>query len=604
MTHPGTRARARNDEHCDDGRRTGAMSKQVLILNITRMGDLVQTGPLIARVQREWPGVAIDLVIDRRFASVGALLPGIRHVEAFDFEGLVEASRVMARDVTALFRQIAGWARPLLERGYDRVINLTFNRRSGLLAAYLAAPDIRGVTAAPDGTTVVANPWMQYVTDLHHYRRFNRFNLVDLYALGGSGPGPFVPLALRIVREAAEWAREFLGTAGARSSLVPTSTRDAPAPSPGPTDWVAVQVGASDAMKAWRPAYFGRVMAILSKRLPVGFVMIGSQAEAAAVRQAIAAYREAGGDGPLRDAAGKTTVEQLVALLAECRLLITNDTGPMHMAVAAGIPVIDISVGHVDFRETGPYGPGHWVVQPHIACAPCGFDQVCLHHACKDLLACDDVAALCLHALDAAPFPSGMTGVRVYASNMDDDGLACYELRAGHEDLVTRWYGEFWRRYWYEAMTGCPSRLPPVPGPAPDAREVRALFREVEPLAEGLVVQARALASLCRKHPLPVRAIQSAQNAVKRDLHRVWQLVGMSPAFGPPTVLAVRRAQSGDAQGLGEMACAQADAYAAWQAQLTDVVGRLTGEALSIEQDRRSAMQGRCAWPERAQPVA
>ncbi|HXF92894.1 MAG TPA: glycosyltransferase family 9 protein [Nitrospiraceae bacterium] len=578
------------------------MATQVLIINITRMGDLVQTGPLIDRLHREQPGVAIDLVVDRRFAPMAALLPGLRHIEAFDFEGLVETCRVMAKDVTALYRQVADWAQPLVERRYDRVINLTFNRRSGLLAACVGAPDIRGVAAARDGTTVVRNPWMGYFTDLHHYRRFNRFNLVDLYALGGSGHGPFAPLSLRVDPAATEWARTQIRDAGrsrqgaAGSLLVPQRESVDPRPLIGepvePRYWVAVQVGASDVTKAWRPAYFGRAMAILSRHVPVGFVMIGGQAETDAVRQAVAAYKAAEGSGPLRDVSGQTTVEQLVALLAECRLLLTNDTGPMHAAVAVGTPVVDISVGHVDFRETGPYGPGHWVVQPDIACAPCGFDQVCLHHTCKEHVTCDDVAALCLHALGAGPFPGHMRGVRVYASAVDDDGLAGYHLRAGREDAATRWYGEFWRRYWFEALTEQPSRLAPTVGPAPDAPEVRALFKELKPLAEVLVNRADALPSLCRRYPLPVETIRDTQAALRKDLQRALKLTVASPAFGPPTVALVRETHNAEEQGIVALALAQARAYATWRDRLAEVAAQVTEEPALGAGNKRAETEG------------
>jgi ADP-heptose:LPS heptosyltransferase len=554
------------------------MSKQVLIVNITRMGDLVQTGPLIARLHREWPGAAIDLVVDRRFAPMAALLPGLRHIETFDFEGLVDTCRVMEKDVTALHRQMAEWVRPLMARRYDRVINLTFNRRSGLLATCIGAPDIRGVAVTADGTTVVRNPWMQYFTDLHHYRRCNRFNLVDLYALGGSGLGPFAPLCLRIDPVAADWARAQLrGTGWGQpdaANRCPSDRGEFGDRRPSavePKWWIAVQVGASDGMKTWRPDSFGRAMALLSRRAPVRFVMIGGSAEADAVRQAAAAYAAAGGCGPLRDLSGRTTVEQLVALLAECRLLLTNDTGPMHAAVAVGTPVVDISVGHVDFRETGPYGPGHWVVQPDIACAPCGFDQVCLHHTCKEHVIGDDVAALCLHALDAGPFPDQMSGVRVYASTVDDDGLADYDLRAGQEDVVTRWYGAFWRRYWFEALTGRPSQLTPVVGPAPDAAEVLALFREVQPLAEALAGRAETLVKLCHRYPLPLGTVQDTQAALREDLQRALKLTAASPAFGPPTVALVRETHNAEEQGVVWLARAQAQAYAVWRARLADV---------------------------------
>ena len=157
------------------------MSKQVLIINVTRMGDLVQTIPLLGRLHHEWPGVAIDLIVDNTFAAMAALLPGIRHVVAYDFQGLMDQCRTMAKDVVTLFRECSDWTRPLVDTKYDRVINLTFTRRSGLLAAHIGAADIRGVTTTADGVSVLHNPWMSYFADMHRHRRFNRFNLVDLY---------------------------------------------------------------------------------------------------------------------------------------------------------------------------------------------------------------------------------------------------------------------------------------------------------------------------------------------------------------------------------------------------------------------------------------
>ena len=297
-------------------------------------------------------------------------------------------SRAAVKNVAALYQDVASWARPLADRRYDRIINLTFNRPSAMLSSYIGAPDIRGARSAWDGQSVIDNHWMAYFTDMHHFRAMNRFNLVDVYALGGSGVGTFAPLAVTVTAAAQDWARRFLSTASG-------DTRE----------WIAVQAGASDIMKSWRPEYFGRALAHVSAQWDGGIVLIGTPAEQNTIAQVVRAYREAGGQSPVLNAAGKTTLEQLVGLLAECRLLLTNDTGPMHLAVGVRIPVIDLSVGHVDFRETGPYGSGHWVIQPELDCAPCGFDQVCAHQTCKDRLPVRMVADVVLHVLGKHPAP-------------------------------------------------------------------------------------------------------------------------------------------------------------------------------------------------------
>ncbi len=534
------------------------MSKQVLILNITRMGDLVQMGPLLARLQHEWPGAGIDLVVDRRFAPVAELLPGLRHIAAYDFHALIDDSRAKAKDVVALYQDVAAWAKPLAEAGYDRIVNLTFNQCSGLLAGYVGASDIRGVRSAWDGGPVVENPWMAYFTDMHLYRRFNRFNLVDVYALGGSGVGPFSPLRLAVPAGASDWARRFLASEPATAA-----------------QWVAVQAGASDPMKAWRPEYFGRTMALLSKILSVGFVLVGTTAEQETIIQVKGAYRDAGGRAPLRVAVGRTSLPQLVGLLAECRMLLTNDTGPMHLAVAVGTPVVDLSVGHVDFRETGPYGPGHWVVQPELDCAPCSFDRVCFHHGCKDRVATAEMAALCRHVLQQASVPVTAGGARLYQSAVDEDGLATYRLLAGAEHPTTAWYASFWRRYWYEAFTGTPSRTSAPIGPPPDLSDADERLGCLLPLLDRLCDQADEMVRISSRRPVPVEALKTFQARLGKARQEAVTRGMESPATAPLAVSFLRDIHNDNVQGLERLARHHAHAYELWRKRAKDIQARL-----------------------------
>jgi ADP-heptose:LPS heptosyltransferase len=531
------------------------MTKQVLLINITRMGDLVQMGTLLQRLQHEWPGAAVDLVVDTRFASVASLLPHLRQVVAYDFHGLIDESRAQVKDVVSLFQDMTRWAAPLVDAQYDRAINLTFNRRSGLLASYVGARDIRGIAAPKDGDVTIHNPWMAYLTDVHNQRSFNQFNLVDIYALGGSGPGPFAPLSIAVPPNTEQWAREFLSHHGETH-----------------TSWVAVQVGASDAMKAWRPELFGQTLASLSRQTNVGFVFIGTEEERNASLIAQRIYRQAGGTGPLCEAIGRTTLSQLAALLAQCRLLLTNDTGPMHLAVGVGTPVVDLSVGHVDFRETGPYGPGHWIVQPDMPCAPCGFDQVCFHHACNDRLVPDQIAALCGHALTGVPLPHATTGVKIYQSRIDEDGLGNADLCAGREDPLMNWYGRLWRRFWYEQFTGMPSRIPPCEGGPPDWADASRLHEHLTPYALTLVSHAREMVRLTKQYPLPVTALQQLQLRERADRQQAVALSLQSPSTASLAVALLRDTHNDDGHELTTMVQSRLATYQRWQSRLAEIV--------------------------------
>ena len=447
----------------------------------------------------------------------------------------------------------------MVERKYDRIINLTFNRPSALLATYIGAPDIRGVRSAWDGESVIDNPWMAYFTDMHHFRAMNRFNLVDVYALGGSGPGPYAPLSVRVTAAAKDWAQRFL-------AAMPDK----------PNDWIAVQAGASDVMKAWRPEHFGRTLAHVSAQWKGGIVLIGTPSEQDTISQVLHVYREAGGRCPVLNAAGQTTLEQLVGLLAECRLLLTNDTGPMHLAVGAHVPVIDLSVGHVDFRETGPYGAGHWVVQPELECAPCGFDQVCAHQTCKDRLPVRMIADLMLHVLGQGPCPASAPGYRLYRSSVDDDQLGTYCAVGIDESTDLEWYGRFWRRYWYETLTHTTSRLPAdstLPQNAgASARHLAGLLPHVDKLCRQADAIVRAVSTVSPS-PGSLQRLQKEQTSLReRAVH-----LGMADiASSPVTTSFVRFLHNDHVRGLDRMAQHHALAYRQWRRRLTHIQRYLT----------------------------
>jgi ADP-heptose:LPS heptosyltransferase len=546
------------------------MTKQVLIINVTRMGDLIQTGPLLSRLRQEWPDVAIDLVVDRSFAPPAALLTGFRQVITCDFARLLDECRTQSKSVVTLMHEMTTWAVPLRTARYNRIVNLTFTRQTGLLALYIGAPDMRGITAGPDGGPIVRNPWLSYFTDLHRHRRFNRFNLVDLYAMGGSGPGAFSPLSVAVPVDGMDWAVRFLQSQNRNVRR-----------------WVAVQVGASDVMKAWRPEYFGRTMAQLGRHLGLGFVLIGTAAEAEAIELAKATYRAGGGAAPILDVSGRTTLHQLVGLLSRCQLLLTNDTGPMHLAVGVGTTVIDLSVGHVDHNETGPYGPGHWVVQPDLVCSPCGFDQICVHQACKDRLVPEEVASLCLHALGLGPFPSWSAGVRVYQSGADADGLGAFRLRAGQVEAGIAWYAGFWRRFWYEDFTGRQSQLAQNIEPAPDREQALFWMREAAQSLRRLESHAMHIVGLTKRHPLPASDLKREQALLRREREQLLPRMMAHSATGPATVAMIRDIHNDDVVGLTLLADRHVKAYRRWHQRVVRAQELLSAAPAQIEDKPR-----------------
>lgn len=166
--------------------------------------------------------------------------------------------------------------------------------------------------------------------------------------------------------------------------LKPDALRWAEETMPG-GPWIGLNPGATyGAAKQWYPERFIE----LGRRLGGKIVVVGGPAEAE-LGERVAK----GVDG--LNLAGKTNIPRLAAAIARCKLFVTNDTGPMHVADAVGTPIVAI-FGPTDWIETPPYGRGHTIVRHEIECAPCK-KRVCPlgHHDCMKKLDVERVLRAC-----------------------------------------------------------------------------------------------------------------------------------------------------------------------------------------------------------------
>jgi hypothetical protein len=213
-------------------------------------------------------------------------------------------------------------------------------------------------------------------------REFGALNLVDLFNRVAELPIDGGTLEMDVPRSAHESAGRWLAGRG----LVE-----------GP--FVALQLGASEERKRWQPEQF----AAMANRLPMRLgpvVLVGSAGERELAGRAIARLER-----PYLDATGATTLHELAALLSRASLLVTNDTGTMHVATAMGTRILDLSTGPVFVHETGPYAIGSIAVEPASACFPCAAGAVCRHLSCRDDFMPDDIAALAMFALEGGDLP-------------------------------------------------------------------------------------------------------------------------------------------------------------------------------------------------------
>ena len=140
---------------------------------------------------------------------------------------------------------------------------------------------------------------------------------------------------------------------------------------------VAINPGATyGSSKRWYPDRFAAVADALSAEWGAEVVVVGSAAEAPLAGEIEAATRN-----PPVNLAGKTTVRELMALLSLSSILVTNDSGPMHIGAALGVPLVAI-FGPTDWRRTSPWTSLAKIVRVEIDCSPCRLRVCDRGHEC------------------------------------------------------------------------------------------------------------------------------------------------------------------------------------------------------------------------------
>lgn len=129
--------------------------------------------------------------------------------------------------------------------------------------------------------------------------------------------------------------------------------------------------------KRWPADRFAEAARIVSEKLPAAqWVLFGVEKDrefGEPVARVLGARCE--------NLIGKTTLAQLIERLRECRLLLTNDTGTMHLAAHLGVPTVSI-FGSTEPALTGPLGAGHRVLRHHVECSPCFLRECPLDFRC------------------------------------------------------------------------------------------------------------------------------------------------------------------------------------------------------------------------------
>ncbi len=137
--------------------------------------------------------------------------------------------------------------------------------------------------------------------------------------------------------------------------------------------------------KRWLPERFGEVANAIAKRQHVQWILFGTARDTDVGKQIATSI---GND--CVNLIGQTTLDQLIEQLRECRLLLTNDTGTMHLAALLGVPVVAI-FGSTEPRLTGPIAERQIVLRHQVECSPCFLRNCPIDFRCMKAISVQEV---------------------------------------------------------------------------------------------------------------------------------------------------------------------------------------------------------------------
>ncbi len=359
-----------------------------LVLQMQRMGDILLSFPLFCWMRRGTPARPIWVVAEPVF-----------------FEPLMHLSPPVVYAAWTGAEELGGQAINVL-------LNLSHRPEAAGFAARMHSCLRLGPVRDAAGITRINGPWQLYRASLIHNNRHNRFHWAELNALDCVDNGQFSSTHFDQPRTPAE------GNVS-----------------------VGVFIGASQDEKRPQPDFWAALCDELIRRglRPVLLGGPGDIGLGAQVGQSLA-----GQSGGILNLCGTLGLRELAAVGQTLALMITPDTGPMHLAAWTGLQVLNLSMGPVSPWETGPFMPGHYVLRAGISCLDC-WECRQPRLLCRDRFDPAQVAYLAWRMVKGSARLKAPPGMRLYRTGRTAEGFYMLERQGARASTAPDILGELWR---------------------------------------------------------------------------------------------------------------------------------------------------------------
>jgi heptosyltransferase-2 len=345
--------------------------RKILVINTFGIGDVLFTTPFVSNLKAQFPDAFIGYLANRRTAGFLADNPHISKVYVYERDEFKAASLESKRKFLG---KVQASLDEIRKEKFDVVFDFSLNSSINLLTKWAGIKHRIGFNfknRSPHLTVKIP------------FDGFERKHVVDYYLdvlsfLGLEGYNK--ELVMPIPEQDRAWVDDFLKDNGCQPhdrliGVIPG----------GGESW-----GKQAGFRRWSGENYAKLVDKLIENYHAKIILMGAKQEEELCRKVSGHVRTG-----LIEAFGKTSLTQLAALLRRCQLVVLNDGGPLHVAVAVKAKTVSI-FGPVDEKVYGPYGDAenHLVAKKNLCCQPCyrRFRMSdCSHVNCLATLTVDEV---------------------------------------------------------------------------------------------------------------------------------------------------------------------------------------------------------------------
>jgi 3-deoxy-D-manno-octulosonic-acid transferase/heptosyltransferase-1 len=352
----------------------------ILIVKLSAIGDVIHTLPSLAALRRCYPNADITWVVEEAAADLLADHPDLNRVIVSGRKRWLNELR--RGQITAPLREMLLFLRDLRRHPYDLVIDFHGLFKSAVIVLLSGGKRKLGYDSLQELSGLFYNEKIPEKMGKHAVDRYLDF---VRHVAGKSGAACLAATPEFRITVGEKEKRRVAALLEEKSAILTTREKDGGDGRSGGREegrFVAVNPVAFWETKLWEEEKFAELCDRLREELGIGIVLTGG--ESAPLERICRKMRT-----KAVNLGGRTTLRELACIYREAALLVTTDSGPMHLAAAVGTPIVAL-FGPTDPARTGPYGPGHRIIRKGLSCSPC-FRKRCETPRCMTDISVEEV---------------------------------------------------------------------------------------------------------------------------------------------------------------------------------------------------------------------